>query len=648
MATPLEHDPQRFLEIQQELEPSARVEALVTVLRGPSGCPWDQKQQALDILDHLIDEAHELKQALLDQQQNSIEEEYGDLFFTWTFLAQTMKSNASLGTAVQGLVSKMISRHPHVFVEGAASDLGAIRRNWEENKSKEKARGYRLDEGLPASLPPLRRATKLLRKVRSMGFRYPERAGAWDKLEEELTEFREVASHELRAEAEFGDLLLALLTLALEYDIDADRGLLSSSTKLMDRLETLQKLAGKPLSEIEPERLPGLYRQAKNPEESPSSAYLNYCSVSPWPSPVRAAVRRAAHKIGTSGLQGSLELRQDREALRQSLALLLGGKMEQVVFVPNVSSAALGVSYCLDWGANPSVLLGQHEFPANTVPWRLASRALGFKVLEFDEDQLRREPERGWEALESLLERERPRLLALSAVSFWSGYRVPVRRLSELCAETNTLLYLDAIQAVGPNPISMKEGIDFLAGGSHKTLLSPEGAGFLLVSERGRRAWVPRLGSWLSLPDPIDFLLNGKPNSIPNGAWPRKGDPSTLEGGSLNVLGYAGLKAAVDWLLEKNPKTVWAQIQSLQDKFECALSARGWISLRAAELECRSSILSFDPPPNLDLPTLVHHLNQAGVACGMPNGRLRFGFHLFNSESDLEALLKALDVSMNI
>ena len=611
---------------------------MVEVLTGPQGCPWDQKQTAEGIIDYVIDEAHELKAALLSKDREETVSELGDLLFTVSFLTHSLRDRAELSDASQLLVDKMVRRHPHVFTEQRFADESELKRNWESEKRKEKTERKRYDQDLSASLPPLEKTRKVLARASNAGFRYQKAEDAWDKVWEELIEL-ESAGEKQEFEDEMGDLLVALLTLARMKGANASNGLARATTKLCDRLEEAERVAGKPLSEVPYEEIRGLYLQGKGAGQ-PRSAFFNYCGVSPWPREVRRGVHRAAQRICREGLSAALALREERESLRGELAdFCRAPDHAQVVLVPNVSSAAMGVASCFPWQPGDRLLLGQNEFPANTAPWLAAAATYNLDPIWWNDDLLRTDPARGYEQLEVLLKEQRPRLLAVSAVSFWSGYRFSLERLTDLCHRYGTKVYVDAIQALGVVPVSMGE-VDFLAGGSHKAMLSPEGAGFLLVSGRAAQNWVPRLYSWLSLENPVDFLVSGRPGLIPDGAKPRTADPKTLEGGSTNALGYAGLRGAVEFLSRVGTERIFGHVQQLQDRLEAGMSAMGWASLRSAEPLHRSSILSFDPPTGVDLTECQSKLAGRGISVGIPNGRLRFGLHWPNTSEEVDYALE--------
>lgn len=631
-------DPDEFLQRHGEFSPQQQLSALVRVLVGPKGCSWDQKQTALSVVEHLIDEAHELKAALAGDSDREVGSELGDLLFTVAFLQERLATRASTETAVAHLVEKMIRRHPHVFGGTEFADEEALKRNWEAEKRKENSARRRFDQDIPASLPSLRRAAKVLGRAMNAGFTYLKPEDALDKVWEEILEL-ENALHTEDFKEELGDLLVALVTLSRMRRVSPEDALTASLTKLCDRLEAIEERAGRPLHDIPREDLGTLYRDLKE-EKTPAVAFFNYCGVSPWPRPVRLAVRRACQEIGTRGLPAALDLIAERERLIEQIQAFCGVASDRpVVLLPNVSSAALAVAHAQPWTGGDRILLGSREFPANTVPWQVAAHTFGLEILWFDDDKLRTQPENAWNNLEKILAEQRPKLLALSAVSFWSGYRVDLERLAALTETYGVRLYIDAIQALGNTPTICPESLEYFAGGSHKALLSPEGSGFLVVSPRAAQDWQPRLASWLSLPDPVSFLTNGGWQSLDQGREPRSGDPTTAQGGSLNSLGYAGLRAALEYLSKFDLSQEFQRIQSLQDPLEQALQTLGWESLRAQNPVNRSAILSFRPPAGTDLPALGERLSRAGISAGIPNGVLRFGFHIFNNERQVERVI---------
>ena len=162
------------------------------------------------------------------------------------------------------------------------------------------------------------------------------------------------------------------------------------------------------------------------------------------------------------------------------------------------------------------------------------------------------------------------------------------------------------------------------------------------MAPRACEGWQPRLASWLSLPDPVDFLLDGVYGGLKPKTEPRENDPTTLEGASVNTIGYAALSASIRHLDTLGLNDVVRRIQDLQDRLEGPMTDKGWVSLRAQKEENRSAILSFLPPEGTTVLDAAGRLAEANISVGTPNGCLRFGFHTFTKGAEVERVLKVL------
>ena len=234
--------PEHFLQEHPHLNARQKLRALVEVLTGPHGCPWDQRQTAESIIDFVIDEAHELKTAIVGNHPGELTSEFGDFLFTVQFLTHSLSDKVGVEEAAETLVEKMVRRHPHVFEDQHFSDEHELKRNWEAEKRKENTQRERFDQDIPASLPPLEKTRKVLSRASNAGFRYEKESDAWDKIWEELHELETAESPE-QFEGELGDLFLALLTLARMRGANASSGLTAATEKLCDRLQAAERLA---------------------------------------------------------------------------------------------------------------------------------------------------------------------------------------------------------------------------------------------------------------------------------------------------------------------------------------------------------------------------------------------------------------------
>ncbi|ANF57987.1 nucleoside triphosphate pyrophosphohydrolase [Halotalea alkalilenta] len=234
---------------------------LMAVLRDErEGCPWDVEQRWETIAPHTLEEAYEVVDAIERGAFGELKLELGDLLFQVVYYAQFAREEGRFDflDVVDGLVRKMIVRHPHVFPEGRLDSRrenlpartlsqAQIGERWERRKASERdARAERssasvLDD-IPLALPALSRAAKLSRRASRLGFDWPDHTGALDKVDEELAEVREAiaASNHDAIEDELGDLLFATATLAGKLGVDPERALRRAGAKFERRFRGVE------------------------------------------------------------------------------------------------------------------------------------------------------------------------------------------------------------------------------------------------------------------------------------------------------------------------------------------------------------------------------------------------------------------------
>ncbi len=214
---------------------------LVQTLR--KECPWDRKQTHESIKDNLIEEAYEAVEAIDKQEFDELRKELGDLLLHVIF--QTIMASESqhftIQEVIQTLQAKLIRRHPHVFEDVEVDSEEEVAQNWEEIKMKEGKKSV-LD-GIPNPLPALIRAQRMQEKASNVGFDWPESDDVWDKVEEEMEEFRITLSEkdENARENEFGDLLFSLVNMARYTGIDAEDSLRQTNRKFENRFRYIEK-----------------------------------------------------------------------------------------------------------------------------------------------------------------------------------------------------------------------------------------------------------------------------------------------------------------------------------------------------------------------------------------------------------------------
>lgn len=367
-------------------------------------------------------------------------------------------------------------------------------------------------------------------------------------------------------------------------------------------------------------------------------AYLNHCAISPPSQPVLDAVRAVLEDYAAHGVMAFLRWRDSRERLRARLARLIGASAEDLAFMPNTTSGVIAVAQCVPWRRGDRVLLFEGEFPTNVTPWQQAAAEHGLELVWLPTAAFATDD--GLELLERELRRGL-RLVALSAVQFQTGLRMPWERMAALCAARGAEVFIDGIQALGVVPLDVRCGIDYLACGSHKWLMGTEGAGFLYVAPHRAQALRPRLAGWLSHEDAARFLFEGAGHLRYD--RPLKQTAAVFEGGALNAAGLAALDAAVALIEALGPAAIFAHVQRWHDLLEPALVERGFTSLRATDPLRRSGNLSFLPPEGATVQDLLRGLGARGIAASIPDGALRFGPHWPNGLHEPALVVEALD-----
>lgn len=244
---------------------------VVAKLRCPEGgCPWDLAQTQKTLIPYVIEEAYEVVEAIRSEEQNSIAEELGDLLLQVVLQAQIASDYGyfTLKEVAQNITEKLIRRHPHVFGELVVDSVEQVKDNWEKIKKTEKPENQTLSKqlkGYAKSLPPLTASRKISHKAAAVGFEWENVEGVWSKYEEEFTEFKEALLSEDKdhQQAELGDLLFTLVNIARWYDLDCVEALQGTNQRFIQRLDKVENLADRPLSEHSLEELEQLWKQAK-------------------------------------------------------------------------------------------------------------------------------------------------------------------------------------------------------------------------------------------------------------------------------------------------------------------------------------------------------------------------------------------------
>jgi cysteine desulfurase / selenocysteine lyase len=367
--------------------------------------------------------------------------------------------------------------------------------------------------------------------------------------------------------------------------------------------------------------------------------YLSHAAISPASTRVTRAALSIIQDYSQRGVGAYLTWEAQRERLRGKLAGLLGAEPEEIALTNSTTRGISDIALSLPWRAGDRVVLYEGEFPTNVTPWQCAARLFDLKLEFLTADDFR--DDRGLERLEVVL-RSGVRLVAVSAVQFQTGLRIPLDTVGQLCRQYGAELFVDAIQAVGALPLRVDTtAIDYLSTGSHKWLMGLEGVGALYARRACLQRLQPRTAGWRSHQDAEDFLFHGAGHLRYD--RPFKTDARVFEPGAQNAVGFAALEAALDTLLELGIEAIAAHIERYQDALEECLREREFRSLRAPTQDRRSGVLSVLPPSGTDPVMLQRGLGAAGISCSVPDGKLRFSPHFPNSLTEVPIVAREVD-----
>lgn len=243
---------------------------IVAHLRAPDGCPWDKEQTHETLRKHLLEESYEAISAIDSGNFTDMREEFGDLLLQIVLHSQIANEEGqfNVNQVVQGIYSKIVRRHPHVFGDVELDGVDGVLTNWEKLKEKERGKkkdGKGLLDGVPITLPALNQAQEYQDRAARVGFDWPEIEGVLDKIAEEIEEVKQ-ATNEEELTSELGDLLFALVNLARWKKVDAESALRGTNMKFKKRFGYVEQGArkhGSELSSLTLEEMDALWNEAK-------------------------------------------------------------------------------------------------------------------------------------------------------------------------------------------------------------------------------------------------------------------------------------------------------------------------------------------------------------------------------------------------
>ncbi len=357
--------------------------------------------------------------------------------------------------------------------------------------------------------------------------------------------------------------------------------------------------------------------------------YLNHAAVSAPPASAINAIQKYLADVSQNGSINFKEWLATKERTRRLLAGLLGARPEQLAFMRNTSDGLSTVANGLKWRTGDNLVTFRNEFPSNIYPWLRLRDAFGVEVRMCEE----REGRIDLDELIDLID-DQTRVVAISHVQYASGFRADLQRLGRAAREHDALLVVDVIQSLGVLPLNVEsEFVDIAAGACHKWLLTPEGVGYLYLSDRARKRIQPTLVGWVSVPNPDDYNNFEQGWNAGTLAWETGTGPAGLIHGleeSLKLLSEVGIKNIKDHL-ETLTDHLCAR---LQDSSYQVVSSR--LPQEKSQTVCIRSQSGFTP---MDL---YSHLKKQNIITAPRGDRLRISPHIYNTLSEIDQLIEAL------
>ncbi len=369
-------------------------------------------------------------------------------------------------------------------------------------------------------------------------------------------------------------------------------------------------------------------------------AYFDHAAVGPIPQPTAQAIQKWTDQ---SLFQGDVcwpEWSAGAARLRISAAKLLDCQSSEIALIPNTTFGINMIAQGYRWCGSPrseSVVVLSNEFSSNLLPWlALESRGIEVRIVHVDES--------GVVSLDAICDAidGTTRLVAVSWVGYFSGFRIDLAKLCERVHRAGAQLFVDAIQGLGVFSLNTREiPIDYLAADGHKWMLGPEGAGLLFIRRENLERLEPLMQGWGSLQMAGQFHTS---NMV------LKNDASRYEGGSANHVGQLGLAESLQVLLDHgcnladNP-IAYAVLENAAN-IEEGLKSIGANVFRAkssvpSENEL-SGIVTFEVA-GVDPNELRRNLLQEEIVVSVRHGRLRVATHAYNDREDIQRLITAVD-----
>ena len=311
--------------------------------------------------------------------------------------------------------------------------------------------------------------------------------------------------------------------------------------------------------------------------------------------------------------------------VREAAARLMGCGSDEIAITKNTSEGLSFIANGLDWHPGDVVVGIRDEFPANYFPWlRLEQRGVQLRWLDLKNGRIK------LDEIDKAC--DGARLLAVSFVQYLSGFRLDLDALGEICRRRDVLLVVDGVQGLGPFPVDVKKsGIHAFSASAHKWLLGPEGSGVLYID----RNLIPQV-------EPVEFGWTNVEGAHNYSHEPKLlSDARRYECGTMNTIGYYGLRASLELFLEVGVENVAAQVDRLAQRTLDGALVKGYEVMTPRDAGSGSGIVTIRKP-GIDSDATVRWLNEQGISTAPRFGWIRVAPHFYNTDEEIDTLLECL------
>ena len=316
---------------------------------------------------------------------------------------------------------------------------------------------------------------------------------------------------------------------------------------------------------------------------------------------------------------------------RSLIAQLIGASADEIALTTNTSWGVNLAAYALPLGPGDIVLGSEGEFPANVYPWMAAAKARGFTFelvpmvgMAVDEATI----------LERIATDKRVKCVALSWVSFWTGYRIDAKRIGTACRMRGVWFAMDTIQGLGACALDVRDvPVDVVSNGAQKWLCSPWGAAFAYVRKELIAQLEPPAAGWLSQASAGDFAKFLDYDA----EW--RSDAQRFEVGSLPIQDFVGMNAVLELFLELGPERIEQHVLGItRELWNWVASRRDFALLTPERNAQRAGIIAFRTP---DVGADSQRLRAANVVHSVREGAVRLAPHFHNTPDDIVRVMRA-------